>query len=494
MRRARRQCYYDARVNDVNLRDITSSESNANILEALRDGQPNNLANFIILLQWGADWEEENDDDEIIKHYFVFREGDDLGWLGHFIRRSQYLERLVIMSLPERGERSDELVEGIAHNRSIHDLHAATELWDPRSENLGQFIGNSKTLSDFGFSSMDIGLEHAHSIASAIRQMMQLDSKSMKSFSFFKNNIISDEAFVVICGELRSHPQLEELYLYENDNVGRNGCMTLGSMLSSWNTPNLQGLDLRDNSIDDRGLQALVGGMVNCCNLEIVKLSGNDLITAAGLRSLSTFFQSENCSLEELWLERMNVGDDGATALAEGLVGNKLLEQLRFDVDVAGITEVGWSAFSKLLCDSSSINRTYLSNHTLEWIGEGDDRGAPEDVVKYLEWNVDFNEDDTAIWKILKHFNDYDALDIDSLFQWKLKFLPLLVTWFKRARSSIAPWVTKNDSDFSGLEKRKLSAVHKFVRGMPLLIIDGYNSRRTSTRLSRKRQLDGETK
>ena len=240
------------------------------------------------------------------------------------------------------------------------------------------------------------------------------------------------------------------------------------------------------------GLQLLVAGMVNCSNLLLLKLSGNRSITAAGLRSLSTLFQSDNCALIELHLERMNIGDDGAAALAEGLVGNISFKQLHFDVDVAGITEVGWSAFSKLLCDTSSINNTFLSNHTLEWIGESDDRGASEDVVKYLEWNVDFNEDDAAIWKILRHFNDYDALDIESFFQWKLKFLPFLVTWFERARSSIAPWVI--NGDFSGLEKRKLSAVHKFVCGMPLLIIDGYNSRRTSTRLARKRRLNGEIK
>jgi len=260
---------------------------------------------------------------------------------------------------------------------------------------------------------------------------------------------------------MASQSQIEKLELLDS-NIGRNGCVTLGNMLSSWHAPRLQSLVLDNNSIDDRGLQALVEGMLNCCDLEIVKFSGNRSITAAGLRSLSTLFQSENCSLKELHLERMNIGDDGAAALAEGLVRNKSLNQLYFDVDVAGITEVGWSAFSKLLCDTSTINITYLSNHTLEWIGGG----APEDVVLYLEWNVDFNEDDSAIWKILRHFNDYDALDTESLFQWKLKFLPFLVTWFERARSSIAPWVT-NDSDFSELEKRKLSAVHKFVCGMP---------------------------
>ncbi len=408
-----------------------------------------------------------------------------MGWLGYFLGRSQYLYTLGINSLPERREGIDALIEGITRNKSIRRiLIATTAFGDPRD----QFIGNNKNLSELTFCHSAIGRQQAQNIASALRQMQH---NSMRYFHIC-TSIISEEGLEDISREMASQPQIEYLELLDS-NIGRNGCETLGNTLRSWHAPRLQSLVLENNSIDDRGLQALVEGMLNCCDLEIVKLSGNRSITAAGLRSLSTLFQSENCTLEELHLERIIIGDDGAAALVEGLVGNKSLKQLHFEVGVAGITEVGWSAFSKLLCDTSTINDTYLSNHTLEWIGEGDDRGASEDVAELLEWNVDFNEDDAAIWKILRHFNDYDELDIESLFRWKLKFLPFLVTWFERARSSIAPWVT-NDSDFSDLEKRKLSAVHKFVLGMPLLIIDGYNSRRTNTRLARKRGLDGDAK
>ncbi len=499
--RVRRQCYYDARVNDINLEDITSSENNANILRALRDEEPDNCCDEIYLLTG-------SEIDDVISCEFVVREGDDLGWLGYFIGESKYLEWLVIMSLPdpENREGIDELIEGIARNRSIQNLHAASNFWDHGLESLGQFIGENKSISEIGFSNMDIGRKRARSIASVLVQMMQLNPmkkhKSMKSFAFFNNNIVIDEGFAVICGELRSHPQLEQLYLYDNDNIGRNECATLGNMLSSWHAPNLNVLDLRDNSIGDRGLQALVEGMVNCCNLEKIRLSGNRSITAAGLRSLSTLFQSRSCSLKEIWLEGMNIGDDGATALAEGLVGNKSLKRLYFDVNVAGITEVGWSAFSKLLCDTSSINNTYLSNHTLEWIGEGDDLGAPEDVAEHLDWTTytDINEHDVATWKILKHHHE---LDIESLLQWKLKLLPLLVTWFESKGSLVLPenlaladHITMNmnsdGEDLFGI--MKLSAVYKYVRGVPLSIIDGYNSRRTSTRLARKRRLNGEIK
>ena len=495
--RVKRQCCYDARANDVNLRDITSSEKNANHLRALRDEQPGYCCKKLSLMTRGYDDSREYD--------FIIREGDDLGWLGYFLGRSSRIEAISILSLPENRERIDALIEGIARNQSINKFRFATDdgyQSFERFKSVDSILSCNEILYKLDFSAINIGCKRARNIASTLRLMQH---KSMKDFFFYQNNITSDEAFSVVCEALRSHPQLEKLYLEQN-NIGRDGCRALGNMLSSWHAPNLQYLNLGNNSIDDGGLQALVDGMMNCSNLERLILSGNRSITAAGLRSLSTLFQSENFVLKELWLERMNIGDDGATALVDGLVGNTSLMHLIFDVDTAGITEVGWSAFSKLLCDTSSNNNTYLSNHTLEWIGHSDDRGAPEDVKTSLDLNkvsvILRNKQDVAILKILRHQLEHQhQFDTESLFRWTSKFLPLVVSWFERARSVFSVFADADafdeedlDNLLEALEAMKLSAVYKFVRGMPLLIIDGYNSRRTSTHLSRKRRLDGETK
>ncbi len=473
--RVRRQCYYDARANDVNLRDITSSEKNANHLRALRDEQADNFCKKLSLMTL-----DYNDSRE---HDFVIREGDDLGWLGYFIRRSKRIEQLSIHGLPEERQ-LDALIEGIAHNQSIHDFHFATDDGYQSFERVDCILKSNKSISDLGFSNMNTGSERAQNIA--LSALGQVQPNSMKTF-MFHHNTISDKVFAdAICGALGAHPQLDNLYLFTND-IGRNGCRALGSMLSSWHAPSLKYLDLGNNSIDDRGLQSLVGGMINCCNLEIVKLSGNTSITAAGLRSLSTLFQSENCPLKYLWIEKLRIGDDGAAALAEGLVGNNSLKQLLFDVDIAGITEVGWSAFSKLLCDTSSINNTYLSNHTIEWIGESDDRGAPKDVAEHLAWTTYSYSDEynVAIWKILTYHRE---IDIEPLLQWKLKLLPLLVTWFESKRSLIMPrTLARQVKDLgNGLP----TAVYKFIRGMPLLIIDGFEGSMISGSAPRKRRLN----
>jgi hypothetical protein len=479
--RVRRQCYYDARVNDIHLRDITSSEKNVNILRALRD-EPNDCT-YISLLS------REVDEDPFYND-FVIREGDDLGWLGYFIgTRSTCLDNLRIFALPEERERIDALMEGIARIKTIKRIHIETDLGVQGFESLGLLMAN-KSLNRLELSNMNIGSECAQSIASALSQMQH--HGNVYEF-YFRHNGISIEDFAVIFGQLASHRELVTLCL-EGSTIGRNGGVVVGNMLSSWDVPHLQSLFLVDSSIDDRGLQALVKGMSKCVYLTAASFSGNRSITAAGLRSLSTLFQSENCALEELYLKRMNIGDDGAAALADGLVGNKSLQFLFIDdPEIANITSIGWSAFSKLLCDTSSTNSTYLSNHTLQWIGFSNyryhDSGAPRNVKIYLDINFQQSES-VGTWKILRHHLVFDMM---PLFQWKLKFLPLVAKWFESVGNLLAERgiVLSRPTSF---ESRKLSAVYQFVRGMPMLVIHGYKSRRTNTRMSRKRRLDGETK
>eukprot|EP00984_Skeletonema_dohrnii_P004378 scaffold1562_cov93-Skeletonema_dohrnii-CCMP3373.AAC.6 len=287
---------------------------------------------------------------------------------------------------------------------------------------------------------------------------------------------------IEIATALRNQSQLEDLHLKYN-NIGRDGCVALGNTLCGWQSSNLKCISLIDNNVDDLGLQALVEGMTNCSNLETVHLCDNRSITAAGIRSMSLLLQSESCSLTELKLHRIHFGDNGAIALADGLRGNNSLSRLFFAPTSAGITEVGWATFSKLLCDTSSINNTYLSNHTIERIGDGcnDYDANPPNIEQYLAWNRDERRDTaTAICKILE---SHPNLDIKPFFRWKLKFLPVIIHWFGRAQEA-------------GLEQslggRKLSSVYSFVRGMPMLVIGGHQEK--TRRRSRKRRLDGETK
>ena len=212
----------------------------------------------------------------------------------------------------------------------------------------------------------------------------------------------------------------------------------------------------------------------------------NQSITAAGLRFLFPLLKSEGHSLEKLDLYRINFGDDGAIALAEGLRGNKSLKELQFWPSEAGMTAVGWSAFSRLLCDTSStINNTYLSNHTLTKIGDYRNEGTPQYILDYLELNKSISTDAAMCKsKILRSHLD---LDMGPFFEWKMKFLPVAISWLERAHSSRLG--RESNKKYA---RRKLSAMYKFVRAMPDLTTIGYWEGRMIHIEAEKRRLEYE--
>ena len=583
--------YYEARVNDIKLEDITSSVCNAKILAGLRD---NNRESF-----WFDTVNEHCD--------FHVREGDHLGWVGYFIGRSNKLETLGIFDFFDFPDNINlnAFLRGVGRNRSIQTLELRADLGES-FQSLVPFLRNNDSLRDLGFGGFDIGLQCARNIALLLNQQHWLKRLS------FDETVIEHEGFIQIATALRSQSQIEELslcinrvsfvalgnalegclnlrklILEEDDNVNDNNiddeginalatglkhCHNLTSLLlynmmiteegsrslstlfqsdtcrlerlelSEMNTgddgmavlvpglaslPSLKQLTLRDNSIGDRGLQDLVRGLVNC-NLEKLNLSGNELmdsvsglralgtlvgrtanmrslslcnssltdeglesfvegmanccsltrlnlsstsITANGLAFLSSLFRAEHCSLSELPLHSTNMSDDGAEALANGLVGNKSLTHLRFDS--SSIKARGWAAFRRLLCDTSSVNNTYLSNHTLVEVGVPANRfflDTPADIVQYLKLNKSNNQA-AAICKILHSHPD---IDVTPLFGFNLMCLPLVVAWLEKAK----PYLDEVNISTDVFKNRQLSVMFKIIRGMPLLAANGFRSQK----------------
>ncbi|KAK1734041.1 leucine-rich repeat protein [Skeletonema marinoi] len=299
--------YYEARAKDVKLENITSSQQNADILERLRDNDPYFTSIFI---------SDESDYDE---NGFVVREGDNLGWLGYFVGRSKQLEGLYIDNFPDNLN-IDAFLRGLGYNRSIESLTIYTDLG--RSfKSLVPFLRNNSSLRDLTLIGFNIELQCARNIASLLGQQ-----SSLKCLSFEEADL-RDEGLLKIAATLSTQPQIQELNFYAN-NIGRNGSVALGNVLEELRNPNLATLDLGYNDIDDEGLHALVAGLINCRNLTSFCLSDNELITEAGLKSLSALFQSDHCRLECLDLDGLNMDNDGVAVLSTGLASLPTLKKL----------------------------------------------------------------------------------------------------------------------------------------------------------------------
>ena len=172
--------------------------------------------------------------------------------------------------------------------------------------------------------------------------------------------------------------------------------------------------------------------------------------------------------MKTLYILGRNVDDEAVATLTSALANNHKFITLglhRLGIPTnPSITEKSWEALSKLLCDTSSINSTFLSNHKLECIRVLPNADA-NPITPLLLLNKNKNKKEVAMIKILQNHNEFDML---PFFEWEFKVLPLMINWFEKASA-----ITNMPSGFlPNIGPRKLSSIYQFVRGMPLLCRD----------------------
>jgi len=140
----------------------------------------------------------------------------------------------------------------------------------------------------------------------------------------------------------------------------------------------------------------------------------------------------------------------------------------------------------KLLCDTSSINATYLSNHTLTNVSyKGNTHYYTErEAVEYMKLNRENkkNKSRTATIKILEnhpHFN------MHPFFQWDVKALPMIINWFSKAAVCTIGYGKK-------IRVNKLSSIFDFVKEFPSEFIEPLTRREIAQYTALEEQLMGD--
>ena len=186
----------------------------------------------------------------------------------------------------------------------------------------------------------------------------------------------------------------------------------------------------------------------------------NNNIGNAGCDTIAELLKDPKCNLLTLNLKNNRISNEGVIALVNSLVKNTKLKKLDLrenpidDIPTNG-NPIGNSAvedsISRLVCNTSSINSIYASNHTLEKILLSD-WNPEKSLSSLLCLNGDqFAHDDrtpqpryrwtsktqVAIKKILMYHPNIDMeplFELDSEGEWTLKALPHVIDWFERAR------------------------------------------------------------
>ena len=317
--------------------------------------------------------------------YFACSEGDDLGWLGYFIGRSESLRELAIEKWSE--DVIHALRDGIARNRSIQNV--SVSIWN------------------------DAVYKHSNDgfIARTFSNLTQLEELRVTNHVYIENtlnphpgnyfNPLND--CVALGNLLESGVRLKNLSL-DRYNIGDAGVTLLGCGLRSIGS-SLKHLSLNDCSIGSEGLSTLVVALTNCASIKKLHLCENDFSMAtAGLRSLSSWLQTAGIQLDELGFEGCRINDEGLQALIEGEMHHcKSLDHLStlqlLDLDQNSFGNEGLSALAAALSDCASIKKLYLNNNDFSMTASGlralsdSLRRAGIQLDELQLWNCDINDE-----------------------------------------------------------------------------------------------------
>jgi len=216
---------------------------------------------------------------------------------------------------------------------------------------------------------------------------------------------------------------------------------------------------------------------MNGSNLRELNISNNRSIT---VKKLATMLKMPGIKLENLVMGIDNIREDeGALIITNALAGNSTLKNLHI-VNDWSITAEGWTHFSKLLCDTSSVNKTYLSNHTLADMSP-QYSNIPNHIQSLLDSNKNENKEQIATRKILKHHSHFN---VQPFFEWEFKVLPLLVNWFANAATITTEYEER-------IKKMKLSVVYEFIKEFPMLYIEPMTRKEVAEYTLLEEQLQG---
>jgi len=257
---------------------------------------------------------------------------------------------------------------------------------------------------------------------------------------------------------------------------------------------NLKVIVLNQCNITDQKLVQIVEALRGRTSLEELYLNDNR-IGKDGCQALAYLFRDRSSNLEKIQLSDNNIGNEGAITLADSLANNTKLVHLCMTGNQIDQSSAG--NFYNLLCNTTSINNTYSSNHTLEEV-QGCDRWG--EVASLLGCNRYMKKyAAAAINKILRY---HPNIDMEPFFEMgtedserNLQGLPYVIDWFERAKEAVLDIsFIKNgvvqgqtflyeDTRIPLVDTRKLSAIYQFARDMPLMFVD----QRVCRRSKRKR-------
>ena len=187
------------------------------------------------------------------------------------------------------------------------------------------------------------------------------------------------------------------------------------------------------NKIDDQGSAALVNYLANMSTLRYLKLNLCHSITTNGWTVFAGVLQTGS-KVKTLDIGGSNFNDEAIISFATMLANNTSLIKLK--IRGRQISDRIWVAFSRVLCDCSCVQSTYLSNHTLHTLEIAGDFTqmvvVPKNLVRLLQMNANEDKVTLARQKVIAYHFSGSNVDIQAFAAIARPVLPHAMEWIGR--------------------------------------------------------------
>lgn len=305
---------------------------------------------------------------------------------------------------------------------------------------------------------------------------------SLEELDLSGNHTVSDEAAESLATSLATNTSLKTLDLDACLSISSTGWQAFFNKLQTSSSSAIEKLYMRSNHLSNAAVPSMVTIFTNMGSLKILQLNNCTSITASGWETLSSIVHP-NSRLEEFYLdngERRSVTDTILISIANGLINNRSLKILELQAVISNpyITQRGWDAITSALCNESSIDSIFTSNHTIQQIGfaqyerrDGYNNiryNLPGYLESYLKMNANNNKYEVAREKILwSYFSG--GRNVNEFLDMELNVLPLAIAWM--------------GIDYIG---QAHSLLYEFVQCMPALFDP--NSKKASGKVVKKKR------
>jgi hypothetical protein len=250
---------------------------------------------------------------------------------------------------------------------------------------------------------------------------------------------INDAVARSLTNALSCNRTLKKLFLKSIHSITDTGWQNLCTGLLQGPHCKLEKLDLSDSGGDryETMLESLARVLARNNHLKelILYNSMNRMpATPVGLQNFANVLLNPNSALKELVLTGNAINDDIMSAFASALTNNNQLRTLNFGIyggNFGQITSIGYAAFSRMLCDTSTILNTYNSNHTLTQAGL-----KHTDICPLLSINQKHSIRQAARIKIIRSHFSGSIINTQVFNEMKLSVLPTAIAWMCRNNGS----------------------------------------------------------